>query len=621
MLRLHLSQRLLIPLIFFVLGSLFISNVAWVKRQDEHPVGELAKAGDREWERYIQNRSLTFTETVDKYRARYGRHPPPRFKQWYKFARRRGVYNIDDFVQIHDDLRPFWALTPQELRRYTAHASDDPGHGVSTIKVRNGQVLQITSCWRSETFIDMLQSFAKWLPDMDIPMNRMDQPRVVVTWKDMQHHLEVEKAHRSLLENGIGKHFTKNMNSLFTPHFEPQKISQDVRNPSHLSDKQPPPLEERPDYGWFAYQGQQFMKIASQACPPESYARTNDSEQRKEDAEHSYKSASGGFITNFNRSSDLCTVGPTIQNLHGLLYASTSMLATQKLVPIFSECKTNVNSDILFPANMYWKRDPRYEYDDQQDIEWDDKDDMMIWRGVTSGGTAFEDLPQPWKNMHRQRLVQLLNSTFMVNQTVAIIAQDPANISAYTQQPFKPSTFASMHSSVGFTEKVSCLPNCSFYDSSLHMLNQTTFPDTFRSKYLIDVDGHSFSGRWRAFLQSRSLGLKATIFREWHDTRLFAWRHFVPVDNRYDDLYSLLTYFVGNAKPRVARHDFEGMQIARQGREWAAKVLRREDMEVYVFRLLLEYARLVDDNRDRIGVVGNGGEEMATFDHAVPAVV
>ena len=64
------------------------------------------------------------------------------------------------------------------------------------------------------------------------------------------------------------------------------------------------------------------------------------------------------------------------------------------------------------------------------------------------------------------------------------------------------------------------------------------------------------------------------------------------MDNRYDDLYTLLTYFLGVGSPPgqepsgsvgkayVARHDAEAMRIANQGSEWAKKVLRREDIEV-----------------------------------------
>jgi hypothetical protein len=189
---------------------------------------------------------------------------------------------------------------------------------------------------------------------------------------------------------------------------------------------------------------------------------------------------------------------------------------------------------------------------------------------------------------------------------------------------FQPASFIKEHSDVGFTEAMSCAPNCSFYDEHFKWVKSVSLTSQFKSKYLVDVDGHSFSGRWHAFLQSKSLGLKATIFREWHDSRLLAWRHFVPVDNRYDDLYALLTYFIGYGKPYqhnsnegseglnsqvfIAPHDKEAQKIARQGREWANKVLRREDIEVYMFRLLLEYGRLIDDNRDSIGYSGDGGE-------------
>ena len=76
------------------------------------------------------------------------------------------------------------------------------------------------------------------------------------------------------------------------------------------------------------------------------------------------------------------------------------------------------------------------------------------------------------------------------------------------------------------------------------------------------------------------------------------------MDNRFDDVYTLLTYFIGvgragigatsngpdsgnktyknyaNSDVYVQRHDFEGKKIARQAREWASKVLRQEDLEV-----------------------------------------
>lgn len=572
-------------------------------------------------------RSQTFKQTVEKYRRKYGRHPPPGFKQWYIFARERHVYNVDDFDQINDDLRPFWAVPPHVIRHYAAHASDIDEHLVSTISVRTGQVFQELWGWRSETFVKGLQSFAHLLPDMDIPMNRMDQPRVLVPWDELQTMLEKEASTRSTRHEGNSDQFTPDMPGFWrrsprTP--EPAwlyKLDPFWSPREHNEDPDDPP----PDYGWFWHAAQPLMDIAAKACPPGTYARNAQSVSHLDAAEAHYKTALGGFVSNFNLSSDLCTVGPQLADLHGFLFASTSMIATHKLVPIFSESKTNVNNDILFPANMYMAHDERYQYSDESEINWDDKDDNAVWRGATSSGTAFEDQPDAWKRMHRQRLVSATNATMIgPNDTAPILALDRGSPEIHRNNNFHHAAFAAGHTDFGFTETMACIPNCSFYDSTFSMLNKTSFTQTFASKYLIHVDGMSFSGRWRALLQSRSLGLKATIFREWYDSRLFAWRHFVPMDNRFDDLWSLLTYLIGyrdeSAGVEVARHDYEAYRIAKQGKEWAEKVLRREDREVYLFRLLLEYGRIIDDQRERIGVVGDGGQEMREFDRRVPAV-
>ncbi len=47
-----------------------------------------------------------------------------------------------------------------------------------------------------------------------------------------------------------------------------------------------------------------------------------------------------------------------------------------------------------------------------------------------------------------------------------------------------------------------------------------------------------------------------------------------------------------------------GARIAEDSRLWADRVLRKEDMQIYMFRLLLEWGRLTDDRRDEIGYQG-----------------
>ncbi|KAJ3472708.1 hypothetical protein NLG97_g10775 [Lecanicillium saksenae] len=57
------------------------------------------------------------------------------------------------------------------------------------------------------------------------------------------------------------------------------------------------------------------------------------------------------------------------------------------------------------------------------------------------------------------------------------------------------------------------------------------------------------------------------------------------------------------ASAAAAPHDTAAEKIATDGRDWADRVLRKDDMEVYVLRLLLEYARLLDDRRESMGWV------------------
>ena len=49
--------------------------------EDEHPIRGLMHEADRKFKGYEADRSLTFNDAVKKYRRKYGRHPPPGFKE------------------------------------------------------------------------------------------------------------------------------------------------------------------------------------------------------------------------------------------------------------------------------------------------------------------------------------------------------------------------------------------------------------------------------------------------------------------------------------------------------------------------------------------------------------
>ncbi|KAJ5950342.1 Lipopolysaccharide-modifying protein [Penicillium vulpinum] len=563
--------------------------------QDGHPIVDLMGEANRQWLEYDNNRSTSFRQTVTKYRETNGRHPPPGFKEWYMFARKKKAHNMDDFQQITGDLRPFWAVAPTEIRQMAAKLQSSDG--IAGLQIRNKKVVYSpVEGWRIETLRKSINRIVRYLPDMDIALNIMDQPRVMVSFEDTQEYLRIEALSRGLHSDAQDK-FTPGMNYLYN------------KDPS---------IEEGVDPSWFSIAGKRYMDFAKDSCSPHSPARNDNI--TVEDADKLYKSPSGGFVTNFTASSDLCTVGPVLGGNHGFLFSASSNLITKKLIPVFSECKVSVNNDILFPANMYFMDDKRYVYNSRHDYGWKDKSDTLIWRGVTSGGVQLAD---NWQHMHRQRFVHITNSTDMKSETVSILSE--SSLGQYHTYPsFSPSNFSLDYFDVGFTEAWGCIPDCSFYDDIWTYKEPKDFSEQFKAKYLVDIDGHSFSGRWRAFQLSKSLGIKATIFREWHDSRLFPWRHFVPMDNRYDDLYGLMTYFLGLdspgspiSEPYLQKHDFEAEVIASQSREWAHHALRNEDLDIYLYLLLLEYGRIIDDNRDTIGYSGDGSE-LDHFDDQYP---
>jgi len=155
---------------------------------------------------------------------------------------------------------------------------------------------------------------------------------------------------------------------------------------------------------------------------------------------------------------------------------------------------------------------------------------------------------------------------------------------------------------VGFTSIERCQDrDCGEEKKAFALKPSVEFEQFFKYKFLPDVDGSAFSGRWIAFLKSRGLPFKLAIFREWFDSRIIAWRHFVPLDVRLRerDFKSVMNWFMKVENTLWAK------KVADWGREWALETLRDEDAEVYLFRLLLEYARVMNDDRDRLGFVLN----------------
>lgn len=150
---------------------------------------------------------------------------------------------------------------------------------------------------------------------------------------------------------------------------------------------------------------------------------------------------------------------------------------------------------------------------------------------------------------------------------------------------------------VHFTYVGQCDPgDCDAQNEYFELAPHVNMFDALGAKYLLDIDGNAFSGRYYAWLQSHSLIYKLAIFREWHNEWLQPWVHYVPLSMHGEEYVEAVRYFDEEEDGKVL-----ALRLAEQGREWAQKALRNKDLEVWYFRLLLEYGRLIDDRREEIG--------------------
>ncbi|KIK68432.1 glycosyltransferase family 90 protein [Collybiopsis luxurians FD-317 M1] len=152
-------------------------------------------------------------------------------------------------------------------------------------------------------------------------------------------------------------------------------------------------------------------------------------------------------------------------------------------------------------------------------------------------------------------------------------------------------------------------------------------------KYLLDLDGMSYSGRFMSFLASDSVPVKSTVYEEFFGDWIEPWLHYIPLSASYEEIYNIFAYFSGvpaevveavyanssssahssllsvfpegaklSAIPGAPDGDARLRRIARAGKQWKKTIGRTLDLESYVYRLALEWARLCADDREAMSM-------------------
>ncbi|KAK0621541.1 hypothetical protein B0T17DRAFT_617977 [Bombardia bombarda] len=535
-----------------------------------HPIWHLVTQAERELMATKARQSRTLAGAVAEYRRRHGMPPPPHFDKWFEFAKSKGVQLIDEFDTVNELITPFWGLAPATTR---ARAKEALGfnNALMGLQIRDGKVVYVTgtAVWMQDATRDMMAPFVQYLPDMDLCFNVHDEPRVIVPHEDMARLIERAKTVNIPAANAVAQpadQFTKATGLNEVGHFEETKLTR-----------------------FNVFPHQPTWTHARMSCPPDSPSRALD-EADQADAVGRYGLGELGFVYNATAMSDIC-LSPSLRESYGFFDRPNAFNVVHDLFPIFSQSKLSSFADIIYPSPWYWVE--MVPYNETKDMAWADKEDKLYWRGSTTGGFSRNG---GWRRQHRQRFVKKINA----GDQAKILSNAGSDSSQKWQVQEVPRGDYGKMMDVHFSHIGQCDPgDCDAQKEYFGLKDYAEQSEAFRYKYVLDIDGNAFSGRFYAFLKSRSLVYKWAVFREWHYEWLKPWAHYIPMSLQGDDWLESVRFFEDGDE--LGKKEAE--RIAMQSREWAGQVLRKEDMEAWLFRLLLEYARVIDDNRESIGFV------------------
>lgn len=452
---------------------------------------------------------------------------------------------VDEFDSIHDLITPFWGLKPRTIRQRAKEALgyDNALIGVA-IRSHGVSHTEGGSEWQRNATKGMMVKFVQYLPDMDLAFNVHDEPRVMVPHDDLS-----RLVHKAKTESMP----TCNANKRPANDFSP--------TPPELTDGGSFDESKVTRFNVFAHQA--TWTHSRMSCLPDSPARVLE-DDRADDLSK-YAVSELGFVYNATAMSDIC-LNPSLRSTHGFFDWPNAFKVMHDLFPIFSQSKISSFSDIIYPSPWYWYG--KVAYEDDQDRPWAEKQNKLYWRGSTTGGFSRSG---GWRRQYRQHFVQKINARDEALVMVNGGDEEKPRWEAQRAPRGDYREFIDVHfSHVGQCGLGDCEAQAQFFNVKGRVEQQ----DAWAYKYLLDMDGNAFSGRFYAFLRSKNLTFKLAVFREWHSEWLKPWAHYVPLSPQGADWLETVR-FSGNS----SLGDGEAERIATASRDWATKVVRKEDME------------------------------------------
>ncbi|KAI3391210.1 hypothetical protein diail_7760 [Diaporthe ilicicola] len=490
-----------------------------------HPIQLLHQEAISDFEALLSQQSRSPDEAVIEYEGRYGRPPPPGFKEWVKYALRKRSPIIDDFDTIFEDVEIFHQSSPEKLVHLMEEATGGD-NGAATLCSYNKTDGFQGCAYFGDTMGWIVGDARKHLPDVKVPINTLDEPSVLLV--------------NDAIDNVASE--------------------------------------------WPNLARQSIVDKVAEACMVRGRTRVDRLLAQR------VETFGLPFVQSVEEEKDLC-LHPEYRDLHGFLNSPSSFRHLRTAVPLLSRAASYPFADILMPSPHY--AFPHNSYSASLDRPWHQKKNAVFWHGSTTGGHWHKDAP--WRQGHRQRLAILANMhrrgqnyTYLQPTNSSVHAGDPWH--AYTS-PKMDRTLYDVHISAAMQcDDDECAELTRFFRIGEHSDQPAAQP--YRYRFAFDVDGNSYSGRFHKHLAGHTTPLKMSIFREWHDERLVPWLHYVPVSQGMDELPELMRFLATTDEGQEVAY-----RIAEEGRKWYYRALTPVHQGLYLYRLFLELAWLLDPER------------------------
>ncbi|OQV00626.1 hypothetical protein CLAIMM_06099 [Cladophialophora immunda] len=514
-----------------------------------HPVAAIVQDARREFSALLNAQSRTVEQATTEYTKRFGRMPPPNFEKWFELAIQHDFVLVDEFDSIMRTFEPFWGVAPSVLQRLVMNVHERFSDFLVKYEILDGRITVTgghTASWFAGSMSRLLPpEWAALLPNMTLAVNIFDEPTVCAP-RDT-----IDKA----LERAVSKYFDL----------------------SGLSDTTEQDISHSPRF--LDVGKQDAWEAMTLSCPVNSPARNPF-------CVPSVSEAGPDFIYNLTKSRNICE-HCDLQQLEGFLAAPETLRLTHSLAPVWSQGKPSSFNDIVFPSPYYLVRSS--DYVEAQDPEWTDKVARLYWVGAATGGHTTES---NWKQMQRQRMTLMTQDGS--DTPIRLLRETESGVwKPYTSNMSELSSLFSTRI-VGVSsqcEHAACEAQKQAFGVEDPEVKDPASA-AYAHKFVLDLDGNSFSGRFYRLLQSKSMVIKQTVFEEWHDDRLIPWVHYVPVSTGFEDLPELVRFLA-----TTEDGDEIAARIARDSRDWAGKALRPVDLQLVWLRMLLEYGRIMDRDR------------------------